>query len=138
MGRTASVSNADAKFAVDAANAGMTESRAGQSSCQNAESKEVKNFGAMMIKDHTEAGDKLKSIAMTKYISLPMGVSKDDEDKMNALKKKMGHDFDKAYIEMVVSVHKKVASMFEDEIKKIRCRDQRFCKTNFRCNTYAS
>jgi putative membrane protein len=114
----ASVSDADAKFAVEATYAGMMEVELGKVAGQNAENKEVKDFGAMMVKDHTESGDKLKSIVITKHISLPLDVSRDDQEKINALKKKTGTDFDKAYIEMMISGHKKVASMFEDEIKK--------------------
>ena len=114
----ASVSDADAKFAVEAANAGMMEVELGKVAEQNSSSTDVKDFGAMMVRDHTKAGDQLKTIAMTKHITLPMGVSKDDQSKMGELKKKKGHDFDKAYMGMMVSGHKKVAAMFEDEIKK--------------------
>jgi putative membrane protein len=114
----ASVSDADAKFAVEAANAGMMEVELGKVAGQNSSSTDVKDFGAMMIRDHTKAGDELKTIAMAKHISLPMSASKDDQDKMDNLKKKMGHDFDKSYIDMMVSGHKKVADMFDEEVKK--------------------
>jgi putative membrane protein len=114
----ASVNEADAQFAVEAANIGKVEVELGSIAGQNAEGKEVKDFGAMMVKDHTESGDKLKSIAATKHIILSTGLSKDREDKLSELRKKTRHDFDKAYMEMMVSGHKKAASLFEDEIKK--------------------
>ncbi|HXB42977.1 MAG TPA: DUF4142 domain-containing protein [Puia sp.] len=114
----ASVNEADAKFAVEAANIGKVEVELGRIAGQNGEGKEVKDFGAMMVKDHTESGDKLKSIAATKHIILSTGLSKDQQDKWSELRKKTGRDFDKAYMEMMVSGHKKAASLFEDEIKK--------------------
>src|ERR1700760_2091982 len=61
-----SVSKADQQFAVDAADAGMTEVQAGQLAQQKGMSKDVKDYGAMMVKDHTDAADKLKAVAATK------------------------------------------------------------------------
>src|ERR1700722_1110516 len=50
----ASVNDADAKFAVDAANAGMTEVELGKVAAQNSSSTDVKDFGDMMVRDHTK------------------------------------------------------------------------------------
>jgi len=55
-----SVSKADQQFAVDAADAGMTEVQAGQMAQQKGMAKDVKEYGAMMVKDHTTAADKLE------------------------------------------------------------------------------
>src|ERR1700691_3610669 len=67
---TASINQNDTKFANDAANIGMLEIAMGKVAEQNAKSKSVKDFGAMMVKDHTSAGDELNSIAATKHITL--------------------------------------------------------------------
>jgi putative membrane protein len=112
-----SVSDIDAKFAVDAAEAGMLEIELGKVAQQNSSSADVKNFGAMMVTDHTKIGDQLTKISMAKHITLPSSVSNDDQNKINDFKKKTGHDFDKTYMDAMVSGHKKVAAMFEDEIK---------------------
>ncbi len=112
-----SVSKADQQFAVDAADAGMTEVQAGQLAQQKGMAKDVKDYGAMMVKDHTEAADKLKAIAATKNITLPASISTDMQKNIDDLQKKEGKDFDKAYIDMMISDHKKVISKFEDESK---------------------
>ena len=44
-------------FAVEAANGGMMEVELGKVAQENASSPRVKAFGAMMVKDHTEAGN---------------------------------------------------------------------------------
>ncbi|HXB95627.1 MAG TPA: DUF4142 domain-containing protein [Puia sp.] len=111
------VSKADQNFAVDAANAGMTEVQAGQMAEQQGMEKSVKDYGKMMVRDHTEAADKLKSIATTKNITLPSSVSPEMQKNLDDLRSKSGKDFDKAYLDMMVSDHKKVISAFEDEAK---------------------
>jgi putative membrane protein len=114
----ASVSKDDATFVVNAANAGMTEVQLGQLAQQKGTMKDVKDYGSMMEKDHTAAGDKLKALAMQKNITLPSTISNDMQKNVDDLQKKNGKDFDKAYISMMVDDHKKVISQFEDESKK--------------------
>jgi len=114
----ASVSKDDATFVVNAANAGMTEVQLGQLAQQKGTMKDVKDYGAMMEKDHTAAGDKLKALAAQKNITLPSTISNDMQKNVDDLQKKSGKDFDKAYISMMVDDHKKVISQFEDESKK--------------------
>jgi putative membrane protein len=111
------VSKADQNFAVDAANAGMTEVQAGQLAEQKGMEKEVKDYGRMMVRDHTEAADRLKAIASTKNITLPAAISPDMQKNLDDLQAKTGKDFDKAYLDRMVSDHKKVISAFEDESK---------------------
>jgi len=113
----ASVSKDDATFVVNTANAGMTEIQAGQLAQQKGMAKDVKDYGAMMEKDHTAAADKLKAVAASKNITLPPAISPDAQKDIDDLQKKEGKDFDKAYISKMISDHKKVISMFEDEAK---------------------
>lgn len=115
---SASVSAQDTKFAVDAANIGMTEVALGKVAEQNAMSKDVKKFGAMMVRDHTSADDDLKKISDAKHIALPTELSADDQKKVDAMKAKTGKSFDKNYIDMMVKGHKKAADEFQNEIKQ--------------------
>jgi len=114
----ASVSKDDATFVVNTANANMTEIQLGQLAQQKGMMKDVKDYGSMMEKDHTAAGDKLKALAMQKNITLPSTISPEMQKNVDDLQKKSGKDFDKAYISMMVDDHKKVISQFEDESKK--------------------
>jgi putative membrane protein len=113
----ATVSKTDADFVVNTANAGMTEIKAGSIAESTAMGKDVKKYGEMMVRDHTAAADKLKEIADTKHITLPTDLSADSQQAIADLSKKNGKDFDKAYLSMMVSDHKKVISAFEDEAK---------------------
>jgi putative membrane protein len=111
------VSKADQDFAVNTANAGMTEIQAGQLAVQQGTAKDVKEYGQMMIKDHTAAADKLKAIAATKNITLPAAISPEMQKNIDDLQKETGKKFDKDYMSMMVSDHKKVISAFQDESK---------------------
>jgi putative membrane protein len=111
------VSKADQSFAVDAANGGMTEVKAGQMAEEKGMANDVKDYGKMMVKDHTALADKLKMIATSKNITLPSTISSDMQKDLDDLDKKTGKDFDKAFLDMMVSDHKKVISAFEDEAK---------------------
>lgn len=111
------VSKADQDFAVNAADAGITEIQAGKMAEEKGMAKDVKAYGAMLVKDHTEANDKLKAICAQKNITLPTAVSSDMQKNLDDLQGKTGKDFDKAFINMMISDHKKVISAFKDEAK---------------------
>lgn len=113
----ATVSKADQDFAVNTAIAGMTEIQAGQMAEQKGMEKDVKDYGRMMVTDHTMAADKLKAIATQKNLTLPATLTPDMQKNLDDLNSKTGKDFDKAYMDMMVSDHKKVISAFEDESK---------------------
>ena len=107
------VSEEDAKWAVEAANGGMTEVELGKLAQQKATTDRLKNFGAMMVSDHGKAGDKLKQIAAEKNIILPANLSDKSQKNIDDLNKKSGKDFDKAYINMMIDDHKKDVDKFK-------------------------
>ena len=113
----ASVSKSDASFAVNAAMGGMEEVQFGRLAGQKASAQDVKDFGAMMVKDHTMGGEKLKAVAASKNLTLPDSLSADMQKEMADLQAKNGKDFDKAYMSMMVDDHKKDIKDFEDESK---------------------
>jgi putative membrane protein len=111
------VSRADQDFAVNTAIAGMAEVQAGQMAEQKTKAKDVKEYAEMMVKDHTAAGDKLKAIATQKNITLPQTLTPDVQKDLDNLQQETGKKFDKDYMAMMVSDHKKVIGAFENESK---------------------
>lgn len=108
-------STEDADFAVMAANAGMTEIEASKLALSTSSNANVKKYAQMIVDEHTAAGAKLSTLAASKNISVPTVLSTDSQDKINDLGKKTGKDFDKAYIDMMVSDHKDVVDAFQKE-----------------------
>jgi putative membrane protein len=100
-------------FMVKVADVGMTEVKLGHVAEAKSTNKRVKDFAAMMVKDHSAAGDELKSLASRKNVTLPTAVGDDHQKKIDDLSKKSGKDFDKAYIDAMVDGHQATVNDFE-------------------------
>jgi putative membrane protein len=113
----------DAKFAVEAANGGMAEVELGKIAEQKATNPRVKKFAEMMVMDHSKANEELMSLAKVKNITLPKTCGPDEQKTINDLSKKSAKDFDKAYVDDMVSDHKKDVKKFQDAIKDAKDPD---------------
>ena len=113
----------DRDFVMKAAGGGMMEVELGNIAQQNAATQRVKDFGAMMVRDHSKANDELKAFASKRNLMLNtdslMALHKSHID---AMKNKTGAAFDKAYIRMMLDDHKKDVAEFEKASKM--CKDQ--------------
>ena len=115
-------------FVTEAADGGMMEVQLGQMAMQKSSNKGVKDFGQMMVTDHSKANDELKQIAQQQGIAIPQTLSDSHQKDVDDLSKKTGSDFDKSYMDMMVSDHKsdiddfKKASM-NDNIKDAAIKD---------------
>jgi len=123
MAGTVSVDKSTSEFMTKVADVGMTEVKLGQMAQDKAMNQRVKDFGAMMVKDHTAAGDELKSLAQQKNVTLPATVSNDHQKKIDDLNKKSGKDFDKAYIDAMVDGHQSTVNDFEKASKNTKDAD---------------
>jgi len=110
---TIAVEQSTADFMVKVADVGMTEVKLGGIAQKKAMNKRVKDFGEMMTRDHTKAGDELKSLARRKNVTLPDSIGSDHRNKIDNLEKKNGKDFDRAYIDMMVDGHQSTVNDFE-------------------------
>jgi putative membrane protein len=120
---TMTVGKDDADFAVNAANGGMAEVMLGKLAQDKATSPKLKEFAAMMVKDHSAAGDELMILAKSKNITLPAVVSTDKQKAFDDLNKKTGADFDKAYVKDMVAGHKSTVKLFEDAETSVKDPD---------------
>jgi putative membrane protein len=113
------VAESDSKFAVDAANGGMAEVQLGEVAQNKGTNPQVKEFGKMMVADHTKANDELKAIAASKNIALPTEPSEDLQKAAADITSKSGREFDKAYLKQMVKDHEKTVKLFEDGQKNV-------------------
>lgn len=105
----------DTKFMMKAASGGMMEVELGQMAQQKAQSQRVKDFGAMMVRDHTQANNELKALAANKNVSVPAAMTEEHQGHVNGMREKTGKDFDKAYMSMMVDDHEKDVSDYSNE-----------------------
>ena len=92
----------------------MAEVEAGKLGEQKATEKLVKDFAAMMVKDHTGANAEVKALAEKLNITLPSAPSEEHAKKVADLNEKKPKDFDKDFMDMMVSDHKKTIDLFKD------------------------
>jgi putative membrane protein len=118
IGVAALADSPDASFMKSAAEGGMSEVELGQLAQQKASNPAVKDFGAMMVKDHTAANDKLKALAASEQVTLPDSPSlmqKASKTKLNMLS---GDSFDKSYVKGMIDDHKEDIKEFQNEISE--------------------
>jgi putative membrane protein len=108
--------NPDASFFKHAAEGGIFEVDAGNLAQQKSSNQQVKDFGAMMVKDHTAANQKLQSIAASKNITLPASGSVGQMTTKAKLDVLSGAAFDKSYIKSQISAHQQTVALFKKEI----------------------
>jgi putative membrane protein len=106
----------DAAFYKKAAEGGIAEVEAGNLAQTKSDNQKVKDFGAMMVKDHSAANDKLKAVAMTKDVTLPTSSSVGQMATKAKLEVLSGDTFDKSYIKGQIQAHRSTVALFQKEI----------------------
>lgn len=104
-------------FVEDASAKGVAEVEAGKLAQEKGTAADVKAFGAMMVKDHTAANEKLKSIADQKKLKVSTDAELLDKAKAMILDLRSAKSFDQAYANNQVKAHEATIEIFEDEIK---------------------
>jgi len=115
------VDSADAKFAITAAGGGMAEIQLSSLAQQKTSNTNIKGFAAMMVKDHSAAGDSLAAIAKKKGIALPSTLDAAHQKKYDDLNKLSGAAFDKAYVDVMISDHGDALKLMQDAATN--CKD---------------
>lgn len=110
-----SVAASDKAFMMKAAQGGMAEVELGKLAADKAQDADVKAFGQRMVDDHSKANDQLKSIAQQKNVTLPTDLDAKDKALKDRLSKLSGAQFDRAYMQNMVSDHKKDVAEFKKE-----------------------
>ena len=101
-------------FLSKAANSGLAEVELAKLAQQKATIDAVKNFAAMLERDHTAANDQVKNLSGQRNVSLPSSPSEDKQKMYSDMEKMTGKSFDKEYISMMVKSHNDGITLFED------------------------
>jgi putative membrane protein len=105
----------DSGFIKGAAEDGLSEVDLGQLAQRKASNPAVKEFAAMMVKDHGEANEKLKTLAAAKQVSLPKSPSVMQKSSKTKLDLLSGKAFDKSYVKGMIEDHKADIKEFQKE-----------------------
>ena len=107
--------NPDAGFYMKEAEGGMSEVQLGTLAQSKSPTPGIKEFGSMMVTDHTVGNDKLKAIASSKGIELPTSPSVEQMATKAKLDVLTGATFDKSYIKGMVEDHEETIKLFQNE-----------------------
>ncbi len=124
------VDNDTKDFAKDAATGGMMEVQLGNIAVKNSATQSVKDFGKMMVDDHTNINNQLKDLSAKKMVNLPTTVTDKQQKEIDELSKKTGAAFDKDYVNMMIDDHKKDIDAFKKAGNKLTDKDFKSFITN--------
>ena len=108
----------DRTFVADAASGGLLEIQTGQLAANNASRDELKQFGQMMVADHTKANARLKAAAAKDGITVPDKRLPADQKTVDRLASLRGGEFDREYARVALDSHEKSVASFEQEAKQ--------------------
>ena len=95
-------------FVNDMTIAGLAEVQLGKMASEKGSSADVKSFGQMMVKDHSQANDELKQAAAQLKIQPPREIDQKHKDLASKLSKLQGAEFDREYVNAMVQGHQEV------------------------------
>src|SRR5690606_8297991 len=103
----------DTDFAVKAADGGLTGVQLGKIAQTNAFNQAVKDFDQKMVTDHGKSNKELMALAEKKGITLPPAPGQDKVKHIKEMNETKGQEFDKMYMDMMVTDHEATINLFE-------------------------
>jgi putative membrane protein len=113
----AQATDQDKQFLTQASQSNYDEIHLGELAEQKATNPAVKDFGQRMITDHTKLAESMKPYAEKWGISEPTSFSPDAQKAYDKLQGLSGKDFDKEYIDDMVTDHTHDFNAFSKEVK---------------------
>jgi putative membrane protein len=107
----------DKKFLATAAQSDVNEIKLSQLAEQKATNPAVKAFAKKMVTEHTQMSKSMKPFAQSWNLTPPADMDDDHKQEYSKLDGLSGADFDKEYIDQMVSDHTKALDLFTDEAK---------------------
>ena len=113
-GATAASSHA-AQFLTNAIEADNAEIKAGQAAEDMGSAQAVKDYGKMLVNDHTKAKDQASQVAMALNVPVPTGTPPDADAELKMATSMSGAGFDKDFLAAMIKDHQKAIDMFQQE-----------------------
>ena len=121
----AALDNPDSDFYTKAMQSGLAEVDGGQLAQQRSKNPQVLAFAGMMVKDHSAANSRLRDIAVSNSVDLPIAMNSQQAAKRAKLAGLTGDDFDRSYIEWQIFMHRDAIALFKMEAESGDDREAR-------------
>lgn len=103
------------QFLTDVIQTNNAEIKFGQAAQSMGSTQAVRDFGKMLVDDHTKANAQASQIAQTMNVAVPTSIKPDDMAAYNMVTGMKGADFDKDFAAAMVKGHQKAVDMFKQE-----------------------
>jgi putative membrane protein len=110
-------SDDDKKFLATASQSDVNEIALSKVAIEKASNPAVKAFAQKMVAEHTKMSASMKPFADEWGVTPPAGVDDDHQKELDKLNGLSGADFDKEYIDQMVTDHAKALRAFASEVK---------------------
>ena len=110
----------DAEFYQNAAQGSIAEVELGSLALKKAGDPTVRTFAAQIVKEHTDANDKLRAVADGRNVTLPKHESASEQATKAKLQMLSGAMFDKAYIKAIIKDQEQNVREFKKEAEEGR------------------
>ena len=111
------------KFIGEAARGNMAEIRLGELAQQQADSAEVREYGARLAEDHRQANEKLLPIAQNNDVAWPIELKVEDQQLVDRLSELSGNQFDEKFMKASLKAHEKDVQKYEKMAGKIEVNE---------------
>jgi putative membrane protein len=105
----------DQEFVDFVAQTDMLEAHLGQMAAEQASSQDVKDYGQMLVTDHTSDYQQLSALAAKANLTVPKGLDGAHDKMVAPFEKLKGAAFDSRYIHEMIDGHTKAISAFTKE-----------------------
>ena len=105
----------DQGFVTQAISSGKAEIALGKMAQGRSGNVNIKEYGGMMVRDHSAANTELTALAKAKDLNLPDSVSSEQEQRENTFESMLPAEFDQKYLEAMVSDHAQAMALFQQE-----------------------
>jgi putative membrane protein len=113
----------DQDFVTFAAETDMTEAHLGQLAANQAASQGVKDFGQMLVTDHTNDYQQVSMVASKAGLTVPKGLDAKHEKMVAPFEKLKGAAFDRQFVREMVAGHTKAIAEYKREAQEAQSAD---------------
>lgn len=102
-------------YVAQAANSDMYEIQAGELATKNGQSQQVKDFGRMMVTDHTKSSQDMKALVSRANLGTqpPARLDAEHQAMIDRLKAAKGEAFDREYMSQQMAAHRKALALHQ-------------------------
>jgi putative membrane protein len=113
-GTVSNTSDADKTFVTSAGMAGLAEVQYGNLALQKSENADVRAFAQRMVADHGKSNAELAQLVTAKGLALPAELAGKHQQGYEHLEGLGGAEFDRAYMQHMVSDHQEAVTLFQN------------------------